>query len=100
MALESFERETCMGWNNSTQICELITYNKTLMKQLDKYCKDYPKEYKKVNDIYIDGILEGREYEFPKKLVTIRKPSSRKLTEEQKQAIGERMKKIKRKKGE
>jgi hypothetical protein len=97
MALESFERETCMGWNNSIHICQLITFNKTLIRKLDTYCKDYPKEYKKVNDIYIDGVLEAKEYEFPKKFVTIRKPNTRKMTEQQKQAAAERMKKINRK---
>lgn len=93
MALESHERETCLGFDNSGPKCQLTTFNKTLIKQLDNYCIEFPKEYKKINDIYVDDILEGKEYTFPKKLVTIRKPTKTKMTERQKKEVAERLKK-------
>lgn len=100
MVLQPHERETCMGWDNQTRTCRMITYNKALIKQLDAYCADFPAEYKVVNEIIYDGVVEGKEYTFPKNLITIRKPSKkRKLTEKQKKAAAERLKKAREKKG-
>lgn len=95
MALLPFERETTMGWDKTTTKCQLITFDQTLDRKLMEYCKKYPKEFKMVSEQIIDNELEGHEFEFPKKLVTIRQLREKKeLTPEQKQAASERMKKM------
>lgn len=95
MALQSFERETVMGWDKSTTICKLITFDQSLDRKLMGYCKKFPDKFKMVSEQVFDGICEGHEFEFPKNLITIRQPTERKkMTEEQKQAASDRMKKM------
>lgn len=99
MALKAFERETVIGWSDDTEMAEVTTFNRALINKLKKFSKDYPDIYKLINEIKIDGERCGVEYSFPKKLITFRTPRNRKMTEEQKQVIAERMKKIKEKEG-
>lgn len=96
MTLLNFERYTCIGYDDSTKIAQMITYNKTLMKKMDKLCKDFPDEFKEISKQYEDEKLEGKEYEFPKKYLTIRQPRKRKMTEEEKQKVAERLKSSKK----
>ena len=99
MAFEDFERETCIWYSKEKDsLATVSTYDTSVINMLDKYCKQYPDKYKLIREIIIDGAVEGKEYSLPKKLVTIHKPSSRKLTDEQKKAAGERLKKTKEKK--
>ncbi len=99
MALLPFERETTMGWDKTTTKCHLITFDQTLDRKLMEYCKKYPKEFKMVSEQIIDNELEGHEFEFPKKLVTIRQPrEKKKMTEEQKLEAAERLQKARKKK--
>ncbi len=99
MALQSFERYTCLGFDNSSTRCDLTTFNTTIMKRLDGFCKEFPKEFKMVREqLDENGVLVGKEYEFHKKYITIRKPTKRKMTEEQKKAATERLKKGREKK--
>lgn len=93
MALQSFERYTCIGFDNSSTKAQMTTYNSTMIKKMDKLCKDFPSEFKMVSEQYDNGKLEGKEYEFNKKYVTIRQPTKRKMTEEQKKAAAERLEK-------
>lgn len=94
MSLQSFERETTFGWDKSTNICQLITFDQALDRKLMGYCKKYPDIFKMVSEQIFDNELEGHEFEFPKKLVTIRQPrEKKKMTEEQKKEIGERLQK-------
>ncbi len=78
VALKNFERETAIWWHNGTHYCEMITYNRALIKKLDGFCKSHPEEYKMINEVYFNGRVEAKEYKFPKKLVTIRKPTKKK----------------------
>lgn len=99
MSLESFERETTMGWDKSTTKCQLITFDQTLDRKLMEYCKKYPKEFKMVSEQIIDDKIEGHEFEFSKKLVTIRQPREKKvMTDEQKKKAGDRLQKARQKK--
>lgn len=99
MALQSFERYTCVGYDNSSTKAQLTTFNSTLIKRLDGFCKEFPQEFKMVSEQFDeDGKLVGKEYEFHKKYVTIRKPVERKMTEKQKEAATERLKKAREKK--
>jgi len=95
MSVPAEDRETTMGWDDSTSICQLITFNKALLNKLDKYCKQYPDTFKKTGDQIFDNIKEGSEYEFPKRLITIRTPKKKVMSDEQKLAASERMKKMK-----
>lgn len=100
MALHSFERETTFGWDDSTDICQCITFNRALDRKLQSYCKEFPDLFKQCSEQVYDGIVEGHEYEFPKKFLTLRKPTKKKreMTEEQKRAAAERLKKARQKK--
>lgn len=93
MSLIASDRETCFGWQDDTQTCQLITFNKALLNKLDKLCKQYPETFKKTGDQIFDDIKEGSEYEFPKRLISIRTPTKKVMSEEQRQAASERMKK-------
>src|SRR5690554_2042905 len=93
MALESVERETCIGWSDDTHAAEITTFNRAMINKLAKLAKQYPSKYKLKQEIEVDGEKCGVLYTFPKNLVTLRAPTSRKMTEEQKKAAGERLKK-------
>ena len=95
MSVPAEDRETTMGWDDSTKTCQLITFNKALLNKLDKYCKQFPETFKKTGDQIFDDIKEGAEYEFPKRLITIRTPTKKTMSDEQKQAASDRMKKMK-----
>lgn len=97
MSLQSFERETTFGWDKSTNICQLITFDQALDRKLMGYCKKYPDIFKMVSEQVFEGVVEGHEFEFPKRLITIRQPTKRKMTEEQKQAASDRMRKTQEK---
>jgi hypothetical protein len=98
MSFEDFELETVICYNKEkNSLAQLSTFDTTVSNKMDKLCKQFPNTYKLINNIIMDGTVVGKEYEFPKKLVSIRQPSSRKLTDEQKKAAGERLKKTKSK---
>lgn len=97
MALQSFERETCMGWDKSTNTCSLITFDQALDRKLLGYCKKYPDVFKVVSEQIYDDVVEGHEFTFPKNLVSIRQPKKKKeLTEEQKKATEKRLEKARK----
>ena len=100
MNLESWERETVISWDDSTKIATLSTYNKSMINKLDKLCQQHPNEYKMFNEIILDGEVVGKEYRFAKKLVSVRAPSTRKMTEEQKVEAGNRLRKARKNKQE
>lgn len=95
MSMEKSERFFSLGFEDDSNICHCTSLNKSWTTKLDKLCKQFPKEFKMVNEIIFDGVVEGKEYEFPKNLITIRTPKKREVSEEQKQAARERMKKMK-----
>lgn len=94
MSLEAIERYTVYGFDDSTNLCEVTTFNRALINKLSKLSKKHPDTYKLKNE----GIVDGSpyvEYTFPKRLVSLRAPSARKMSKEEKAAAAERMKKIK-----
>lgn len=98
MSLQDFERETVYGFSNAGTKANVTTFNFALMNKLDKYCKDFPKDYQFVRDIIIDDRVEGKEYICKKNLISIRKPTTTKMSDDQKQEVAARMKKGKDKK--
>jgi hypothetical protein len=92
--MEKSERFMCFGFEDDSNICHCTCMNLSWMNKLDKLCKQYPEQFKMTRELIFDNNVEGKEYEFPKKLVSIRQPTQRKVSEEQKQAASERMKKM------
>lgn len=92
--MHDFERETVIGYSDDSSKASITTYNRAMINKLDKYCKDFPKSYKLIREIEYDDKVEGKEYSFPKNLVTIRIPSTKKMSDDQKQAASDRMKKM------
>ncbi len=95
MSLESFEREVAIGWDDSTKTAQVTALSKSIIKKLDKLCQEHPNAYKVLREIVVDGVIEGKEYNCPKRLINFRAPTAkRELTEEQRKAAAERMKKV------
>ncbi len=95
MAMEKHERYVCIGFDDSSNMAECTVFSKPWITKLDKLCKQFPNKFKMTGEQMFDGVVEGKEYEFPKSLITIRQPTKRKkMTEEQKQAASDRMKKM------
>lgn len=93
MSISKYEQETSLWYNNAETEAICYTCNKALLNKLDKYCSKYPEEFKVKREIIIDGEKVGREYIFNKKYISIRKPSSRIMSEDQKLAASIRLKK-------
>lgn len=96
MALESFERETAIGFSDAVSYATITTFNRALMNKLDKLCNEHPQTYKILREIIIEDKVEGKEYTCPKKLISFRAPMKRKMTKEQRIAASERMKKMRK----
>jgi hypothetical protein len=98
--MEKSERYVCIGIEEDSDWVQVISFIKSWTNFLDKRCKQHPDSYKKVSDqIFEDGVCEGREYIVKKKLLppTIFKaPSKKIMTDEQKQAAGERLQKARK----
>lgn len=95
MALDKSERYTMIGIDEDSKKAQIITFIRADLNKLDKLCKQYPESYQHVSDQFDEGDeLVGKEFICDKKLISFRAPTKRKLTEEQKQAASERMKKM------
>lgn len=95
MALEKIERYTMIGIDEDSKKAQIITFIRADLNKLDKLCKQYPDAYQHVSDQFDeDNELVGKEFICDKRLISFRAPSKRKkMTEEQKKEIGERLQK-------
>lgn len=95
MALEKSERYTMIGIDEDSKEAQIITFIRADLNKLDKLCKKYPKSYKHVSDQFDEnGELVGKEFVCSKKLISFRAPTERKkMTEDQKKEVGERLQK-------
>jgi hypothetical protein len=100
MALEKFERYVCIGFDDSSNIAECTVFSKPWITKLDKLCKQFPDKFKMTGEQMFDDddVVEGKSYEFPKNLVSIRQPTKKKkeMTEEQKAAASKRLEKARK----
>lgn len=79
--LTSYEQETIINFNEEEKTAVVYTYNKAIIKMLDKYCLDYPEMFKLIKtEAY--GKHISKSFVIPKKYVKIRKPKI--LSEKQK----------------
>jgi hypothetical protein len=94
-SLKKFEMETSFLYNKEDKLGIISTHDQSLIKTLDEYCKKYPKDYQHVRDIIMRGYktVVGKEYTCLKKYIALKKPSLRKLTDEQRAKAGERLRK-------
>ena len=96
MGLPVDEQETTINYNRRDDVCEIYTSDSTVMTKLDKLVKNG--DYKLIDTQYLDGTLVSKTYECNKKLISFRaKQGKREMTEEQKIATAERMKKAREK---
>lgn len=71
--LTSYEQETIINFNEEEKTAAVYTYNKAIIKMLDKLSLDYPNMFKLIRiDKY--GKHISKSYEIPKKYVKIKKP--------------------------
>lgn len=86
MALSTEEQETVIRFDRNGDVAHIYTSDSTIMTKLDKI-------YTRVNEHKSDGETVAVDYDVDKKLVSFRsKRMKRNLTDEQRKAISERMK--------
>lgn len=77
------ETETQINYNDEEKVCQLYTCNKAMIRKMDRYCVEMPDIYK-----LMAGDNDSRTYEFPKKLVAVKKPIKKKeYTDEQREKM-------------
>lgn len=86
--LNNFEKETSILYNEAESTAEICTYNKTLKSRLEKLAAEYPDECVRL------GRDDLSKYTVPKKWIKVSPP--KKISEEQRQAAAERLKKYRR----
>lgn len=89
MKMTKYEQETIINYNQEEKTASCFTYDRALIRKLDEFVR---------NGEAITVVREGdgwKEYKFPKKCVKVRFP--RKLSDEQRREMAERMKRTVRK---
>lgn len=84
--LTKYEQETIINWNNEDKTADIYTYDKSLMRKIDRRLADHP-------DIkVVKRTEEFAEYKIPKKWIKVAFP--RQLTDEQRAEMSARMKAV------
>jgi len=84
--LSRYEQETIITYNNEEKTANVYTYDKSLIRQINSRLSDFP-------DIkLIRNGEDWAEYSLPKNYIKVRFP--RQISDEQRQAMAERMKSI------
>lgn len=74
-ALTGYERVTTFNFNEEDKEASIYTYNKDLIKKLDKYCQEFPSLYKLTNtDKY--GKYIAKTYSVPKETISVGFPTA------------------------
>ena len=77
MKLSAYERETIILFNETSEPAEVFTYNKKMIRKLDRIAQKFPDEFKLKSD-YGDG---GMTYIVPKNRILISTPKRKTATE-------------------
>lgn len=95
------EREVVIQFNTDTDVASVYTSDYSYMTRLDKLVKNNPGEWSVIDVAYHDGDVVSKTYKCPKKLISFRGKTLsgrfREYTEEEKRAIGERLKNARKK---
>ena len=96
MGLSYKEQETVITFDRADRYkMNVYTADASLINRLDKY----PESYKLLREFKSEGNVVAKYYEADRRLLTLRsKRATNNMTEEQKQAARERLKKIREKK--
>ena len=87
MKLRREEKETIINFNAGEKTATVYTRDRSVMRRFDALVNEYPEQYQLVGATDID-----RTYTMPKSFISYRKP--RQITEEQRAAARERMRKL------
>ncbi len=85
-----YEQEVHVSFTMEDEMATLYTSSTTWMKKLDKIAKDYPEEFKVVDEGKIGGEVVSRTYKFPIKYFKIGKPRAE-LSDERKEELRNRL---------
>jgi len=84
--LSNTEKETIISFDEASGTADINTYNKSLIRKLDRLCSTRPDEVKCTDT----NRFGGKDYTVPKKWIKVN--ASRILDEEAKQKLSDRMK--------
>ena len=87
MKLSREEQETIINFDAAGRMATVYTRDRAVMRQFDSLVNEFPEQYRLVGVSDID-----KTYEIPKSLISYRKP--RQITEAQRIAASERMRKF------
>ena len=96
MGLSITEQETTVNFMRDSDICTVYTSDSTVMTKLDKLAESEKAPLWKLKEEHRlqNGELVGKTYETHKRLISFRADIvTREMTEEQKEAAAERMRK-------
>ena len=74
--LTLWEQETIFNFNEDEKHASVYTYQPSLIKRLDGFCKKFPDTFKCVKEDWYGKHL-SKTYEFPKKHILITSPKVR-----------------------
>ncbi len=90
MGLTRYEQEVLINFNAEEQTASIYTANPIWLRKMDKLATAHPENFKQIAEEKLEGKIISKTYEFPKNLVSIRKPL--RLSEEQRKAQSDKMK--------
>ena len=91
MKLSRYEQETILNFNEEEKTASVYTHNKALQRKVQKLVEKRPEECK------LDGVShDGQAVSFivPKSWIKVSPPRKRQLTDEQRNAAAERLRRI------
>ena len=94
------EQETTIQMDRNSDVATVYTSDHTYITKLDKLVKNNPDQWMLVGISRIGEDIVGKTYECPKRLVSFRSKTTtreREYTEEERRAIGERLKNARKK---
>lgn len=98
MSLTRYEQEVSINLNAAEDTADLYTANPVWIRRMDKLVEANPEQFKVVETGRCNGEIISKTYRFPKRFVYIRgKDITRELTDEQRQEMAERLRRIRNK---
>lgn len=93
MNITRLEQETIVNFNAAEDTASVYTADPVYMRKLDKLCEQFPDTYKFMEELSAKRCKESKTYSMPKRLVKFRPPITREISEEQRAALAERLRK-------
>ena len=91
--IKSAERETSIHWSFKDDNVIVSTTDNTFITKMKRRLLSDPDHYKCFAFENKDGTVDSYEFEFPLKCLSFRNFSKRSMTEEQRKAVADRMRK-------